>query len=582
MKKEAVFIASIFIFMFATNYISAANCTNRDPIITSCECNGITRTSGYCCYYSVNPTINITYQSTQECGYTEVSPHWQNILVFKDDYRYSPASTAATESEWNIKHFDMTDIDRYKYVDNTTFNPKLQTIVYMLDMTMLQDLDLNGEIASWQYYATTHPDAESVFMHYAEDTVIGNTTFQGCPVTPVPSCRVIFFQGNDMRYMINPNSPAANSFYTWFWNNLTTTPNQYGHYHSGVFLDEHAPYPPSIGTPTSGGKLLEYGMRADDPRFAPMYQQNMTNFLAAQRTGSNPGTIVMPNIANWMSEQSLWDQSFAASGMFAEFILNPDTLKDSFTILWDKTKQLNAQGKYAVYSTHVRLDHVPPELFPTYKNYTTGSYATVGDREKIMELAAYYMGKDPANKLTYFNILGCYGWATNEQPNWNYTYCWTKAIETDIGQPISDYYVLSSGTDVSGYYQIYARNFTKAWVIFKPRGDWQYDIYNDSTATVVHLPQIMTPIDGSGNPMTPTNQFTLRSSEAAILLKQGQTPSNPSSDINSDGKVNIIDLAISVFNQGRNPLSPSYSNLDLNQDGKIDFDDVRIVINNIL
>lgn len=56
----------------------------------------------------------------------------------------------------------------------------------------------------------------------------------------------------------------------------------------------------------------------------------------------------------------------------------------------------------------------------------------------------------------------------------------------------------------------------------------------------------------------------------------------PPKDINSDGKVNIIDLAIIVFNQGRDPLNPNYNNLDLNQDEKIDFSDVKVVMTNIL
>jgi hypothetical protein len=52
-------------------------------------------------------------------------------------------------------------------------------------------------------------------------------------------------------------------------------------------------------------------------------------------------------------------------------------------------------------------------------------------------------------------------------------------------------------------------------------------------------------------------------------------------DINNDGKINVIDLSISIFNQGGDPLNSSYSGLDLNQDGKIDFSDVRIIINGI-
>ena len=50
-------------------------------------------------------------------------------------------------------------------------------------------------------------------------------------------------------------------------------------------------------------------------------------------------------------------------------------------------------------------------------------------------------------------------------------------------------------------------------------------------------------------------------------------------DANNDGKVNIKDLAITIFNQGRNALDPNYTHLDFDESGgTINWDDVNRVI----
>jgi len=52
-------------------------------------------------------------------------------------------------------------------------------------------------------------------------------------------------------------------------------------------------------------------------------------------------------------------------------------------------------------------------------------------------------------------------------------------------------------------------------------------------------------------------------------------------DVNNDGVINIIDLALVIFNQGRDPANPNYEHLNLDSDNDIDFDDVQIIINNL-
>ncbi len=61
------------------------------------------------------------------------------------------------------------------------------------------------------------------------------------------------------------------------------------------------------------------------------------------------------------------------------------------------------------------------------------------------------------------------------------------------------------------------------------------------------------------------------------------TPSN-SSDVNSDGKINVLDLVLVIRWQGRNSGNADWSNyvhLDTNSDGKIDYNDVVTVISSL-
>ncbi len=58
-----------------------------------------------------------------------------------------------------------------------------------------------------------------------------------------------------------------------------------------------------------------------------------------------------------------------------------------------------------------------------------------------------------------------------------------------------------------------------------------------------------------------------------------------SPDVNGDGKVNVIDLAIVIYNQGHKSTDGNWNNydhLDLDSDNAVDFDDVKIVMSSII
>jgi hypothetical protein len=86
----------------------------------------------------------------------------------------------------------------------------------------------------------------------------------------------------------------------------------------------------------------------------------------------------------------------------------------------------------------------------------------------------------------------------------------------------------------------------------------------------------------SSSPLSPDFLRPSSSSACANMgYYGGQTQSQQNSpDVNSDGLINVKDLSIIIFNQGRIPTG-NYGHLDLNNDTRLDWSDVQIVINNI-
>jgi hypothetical protein len=64
--------------------------------------------------------------------------------------------------------------------------------------------------------------------------------------------------------------------------------------------------------------------------------------------------------------------------------------------------------------------------------------------------------------------------------------------------------------------QLFARNYAKALVLVKPYTGERFD---DSTATTHKLPGRFRPLHADGTLGEPTQEVTLRSAEAAILVK---------------------------------------------------------------
>jgi len=78
---------------------------------------------------------------------------------------------------------------------------------------------------------------------------------------------------------------------------------------------------------------------------------------------------------------------------------------------------------------------------------------------------------------------------------------------------------------------------------------------------------------------TQSRLVTLNESKTETFVFSGVAP--PCHDINNDGIINIIDLAIVIFNQGHSSIDADwqdYEHLDLDNDATVDYDDVQLVL----
>ena len=486
-----------------------AACSNRTALASQCMCGATTVSTGYCCYVTA---ANPVAQQTQ-CGYTEVSPHWNHILTFSVDYRYPPAGSAQTEADWNARHWDAGVANP---TNKLTLNPSFAAYLYRLDQTYFSDGydPHDGLYAQLQSYATANGyDLEDAFLHFSENTVVngfsgaaypGGTASFTCSGQKTLACRIKVYKWNTPRWQVNPKSPLARAFFAAEWERVT------GSTYKGVFLDEHPYFVNGSSSIVSGGKIVEYpGLKWNDASFGTQYNTDLVVFLQIQKSGWSAGKKLIPNSAEYSPNGQAMSQSMIADGAFFEFMLDPNRDRYNIGLMYTASDQLLAAGKMVVFSTRQKYNTNPIDYYPV--GYTAGNSSTAGNRARLVELAMYYLGKDPANQLAYFNILGAWGLP--------YTESWTGAQEVNIGTPVGGRVTLKTGVDANGQnYTIFARDFTNGYVVLRTKESYAYNTYNDTTVATATLPRTLVPVAADGTLGTNVTQVTLRNSEAAIFM----------------------------------------------------------------
>ncbi len=193
----------------------------------------------------------------------------------------------------------------------------------------------------------------------------------------------------------------------------------------------------------------------------------------------------------------------------------------------------------------------------TFFNTTTTGLADVDD------ISFYDSGGD------YFFNFGS-AWALNVQVNNGATpiqgaqvdiYYSNNQPATGIINYLSSYRYPTTGlTDVNGEFNTGLQEYS-------------YDGYYPSPTKTDFIPYIVN-VTYLGE--IQSQVVNLDSPQTLNFFFGGSSP-----DINTDGKINVIDLAIVIFWQGKTDTDPDwddYLHLDLNEDGAINWDDVQIVL----
>jgi hypothetical protein len=192
----------------------------------------------------------------------------------------------------------------------------------------------------------------------------------------------------------------------------------------------------------------------------------------------------------------------AAAASFEEFLLRP--LQANWTQVLDVADLVSARlapGR----SAYLVLDSHPGATSPT------------DPRTQLATLAYYYLLADP--QRTFLMFFGGYN------PSSSWTEHWSPAAAVDVGQPLGPMRLFASGNDPANPrlgYRIYARDYSKALVLYKPLS-YTLGVGNgttdDTTATTHSLGGTFRRLQADGTLGPPITTITLRNGEGAVLMR---------------------------------------------------------------
>jgi hypothetical protein len=192
----------------------------------------------------------------------------------------------------------------------------------------------------------------------------------------------------------------------------------------------------------------------------------------------------------------------SAVASFEEFLLRP--LQANWTQVLDVADLVSARlapGR----SAYLVLDSHPGATSPT------------DPRTQLATLAYYYLLADP--QRTFLMFFGGYN------PSSSWTEHWSPAAAVDVGQPLGPMRLFASGNDPANPrlgYRIYARDYSKALVLYKPLS-YTLGVGNgttdDTTATTHSLGGTFRRLQADGTLGPPITTITLRNGEGAVLMR---------------------------------------------------------------
>jgi len=455
------------------------------------------------------------------------SPHWAHIRIFDYARTLFLASLAPADYQWYADHLDAIEVQGNGAAVRA-YNPTSEMFSYWFDMSAIQTDDFTGL-------------AESGFLHFSENTTVqfyapDNTTLintvsiTGCPVTAVSGCRVQTYLWDSARYVFDPQSSA---FRAWHGPRILGSTNGYGYSNDTstlVWLDEHAPgfsWPFSMGFQTritAGGGIKEFGGRKPytgtlDESFETDYGTALTAWLSAlatQATSANKKVLINTNIEAVNTAYGFNTQATTIKGMATEGKHKPD----GFTDAADYAAWITLANTITTAGGIVDLSTEWCTTGPV--GYTAGNYSSAAERFRMWRLASYYHFKEPTSSSgrVYFNP----GFCSNNTPTIDSSAAdqanWAPAYQVDVGQPVGPTYTYAAGTVGACSYTVYARLYTKALTLVRPKDSASCNTYDDTTiATVTFASAVwILPHSGDISGQPKVHSFGLRNAESVIAM----------------------------------------------------------------
>ncbi len=434
--------------------------------------------------------------------YSPRSPHWSHIRMQITDFRQ-----VAGEVAWNAGYFDVImdgDLRAYRQA-----NPKIKYYKYTL--AQYQQATSSGDL----YQGIDYLRMKGWYDDPARNTAGYNIedAYVHTSLPKSPGTRKVMAGWQGLKdWMMNPADPGYRAYSVWRYNHVVFM-DQAPEKGDGFFIDSFG-----TGKDWSNGKALgtvEFpSTAAGETALFTAWEEWLVLVRAAISTDGVNRRIYL-NIAQ---EWNDWIRRFAraAGAVHLEFSNRAESRHHT---LWARIDGLVADDVVAEMVATRGRRH-----YESWTAFSPGNEKSRAARGRLVELASYYMARptDPAKiDLVTHNLVNIWGRPFSEE--------WTKATETDLGQPRENRRVYQSGT-LAGLktewgrawtYQVWGREYERALVLLHSPVEVDYYLYGEETAVTISLPSghawHMLYEDGTLGPAI--TQVTLRNAEAAILIK---------------------------------------------------------------
>lgn len=295
--------------------------------------------------------------------------------------------------------------------------------------------------------------------------------------------RVFYPYYGQMRFVTNPSGAGVANWAT--------------DYHQRLLKDQ--PLADGIMMDNSGGRLPNLGATVAEQ--TDTYGYDSAALLAQLSRAIAPKKIVA-NTAGGGAAAAKIDRQVA--GSLEEFALRP--LQHTWS-----------QFRGTAGEVGTRLAQLADDKFIILDTLASGGGSPVDPRTRMAALAYYYLLADPDQ--TYLMTWG------GEEPASSWSRHWFDAIGHDVGKPVGPWTQAANGQDPADArlaYQLFARNYDNALVLYKPRS-YTAGIgtggTGDATATTHQLDGTYRPLNADGTLGDAVTTITLRNGEGAVLVR---------------------------------------------------------------